>query len=108
VFKNILGKMIFSIRPNTVSPETVQAVWNKATIVPGYNAALIRKDRCGAWIKRNDHGLRNSSYGWEVHHITPIAIGGSDTLSNLMPLHWQNNLETSNSRVIKCPVVAVS
>jgi len=53
------------------SEETIQAVWEKGKAVPGYDSSKFRKDQCGAWIKRDKHGDRNSSYGWEIDHITP-------------------------------------
>ncbi len=61
-----------------------------------------RKDECGAWIGRQDYGNRDSEYGWEVDHLSP---GGTDQVSNLMPLQWQNNIDKSDGR-LKCNVTA--
>ncbi len=69
------------------------AVWNKAAIVPGYDAAKYRKDVAGAWIQRDKNGdvSNDLGLGWEVDHRTPVTKGGTDDLSNLRPLHWKNN-----------------
>lgn len=67
---------------------TIEAVWRKATPVPG--ALGIARDRCGATISRALYGER-STYGWEIDHIVPVSKGGGDALANLRPLHWRNN-----------------
>lgn len=72
-------------------PAIVEAVWRKGQVVAGNNPAVFRKDVCGAWMKRSDHGNTNSKYGWEVDHLVPVARAGSDDVWNLQPLHWQNN-----------------
>ena len=81
---------------------TIQQVWNKGQIVSNNDPNEWRKDECGAWIHRTDHGNRNSQYGWEVDHINP---SGNDSLSNLRPLQWENNANKSDGR-LTCPITS--
>jgi 5-methylcytosine-specific restriction endonuclease McrA len=74
---------------------TIEAVWQKAiyytVLPPGF-----RKDYCGAKIQRNKYGIIER-YGWEIDHIKPVEQGGTDDLSNLRPLHWENNRAKGDS-----------
>lgn len=86
--------------------ETIEAVWNKARIVIPSQANTWRKDQCYAWISRLGYGDRNSPYGWEIDHITPLSKGGDpQALSNLRPLQWKNNVSKSNGR-LTCAVTS--
>jgi hypothetical protein len=77
-------------------------VWLKGEIIPGYKPTEWRKDRCGTIMHFSRHGDTNSSYGWEIDHIIPQSIGGTDDLSNLQPLQWQNNRKKGNLAIWNC------
>lgn len=86
--------------------EVVQQVWLKAEKVSSENDQMgFRKDACGAWIKWADYGNRDSPYGWEIDHIKPVSCGGSDSVSNLRPLHWKNNASKGDGRLV-CALIS--
>lgn len=62
-------------------------VWSKAREVQGKDPSLFRMDDYGYIILYSAHGDRASAYGWEMDHIVPKALGGSDDYTNLRPLH---------------------
>lgn len=78
------------------SADKVEQVWQKAHQVLDPNNPGWAKDDCGAWIYKDNYGRRDRLYGWEVHHINPVSKGGTDDLSNLIPLQCDNNIATGD------------
>lgn len=75
---------------------TINNVWEKATVVSVEQANVWRKDYAGAWIKKSEYGNRGSQYGWEIDHQKPVTKGGTDNENNLKPLQWENNKSKDN------------
>ena len=80
----------------------INSVWNKGVEIPGYPKDTWRRDMCGNSMKRDEHGDRNSSTGWEIDHIKPVEKGGTDDLSNLQPLYWGNNAVKADKYPWRC------
>jgi len=87
------------------SKAQIQEVWERATTVAGNDPNVFRKDRCTAWIARSEYGNRNSKWGWEIDHIIPETKGGSSHVSNLQPLHWENNAAKADGPLV-CVIVS--
>jgi hypothetical protein len=67
-------------------------VWMKGTPIAGYDPAVWRYDRVGKIIKYDDHGDRQSEFGWEIdHYPVPVAFGGGDDIYSLWPLNCFDN-----------------
>jgi len=77
--------------------EDINKVWQKGRIISNFDSGTWRWDVCGAVMKRNEYGNRQSKYGWEIDHIYP---NGGDSLSNLQPLQWENNVAKSDGRLV--------
>jgi len=81
-------------QPNTATrgggldENSIEAVWQKGKPEPEY--AGFRKDACDATMQRTKYG-KTEQWGWQIDPIKPVAKGGTDDLSNLRPLQWENN-----------------
>lgn len=88
--------------------KTKLSVWLKGTPIPNqsgtsFDPKIWRFDACGIPIKYTDHGDVNSKYGWEIDHKVPLSKDGPNILSNLQPLHWENNRSKGDTYPWSCP-----
>ena len=68
--------------------EEIESIWRKARFMLHKHSKSHRKDAFGNSIHFDRYGDRDSPFGWEVGHIIPIAEGGTNSYSNLRPVHW--------------------
>ncbi len=73
----------------------INTVWEKASIVKGFNPDMWRKDFAGAWLLRDQFGL-SSDYGWDICLLVPASHGGTNDIDNLYPIQWENQRRKSN------------
>lgn len=69
----------------------------KAKVIKDEDASVYRNDYAGAWINRDEYGNTDSTLGWEIDHRQPVVKGGSDDLTNLVLLQWNNNRTKSDN-----------
>ena len=87
---------------STADEVTKRTVFNKGTVIDGYDKDIWRRDACGHTMKYSDHGNTNSNYGWEIDHIIPSAKGGKSVYENLQPLFWKTNREKGDTYPWRC------
>ena len=67
------------------------AVWTSGYPILGLDPSIWREDFERRVMNYSDYGVQSSRYGWQFDHIVPLALGGTDDLSNLRPRHWFGN-----------------
>jgi 5-methylcytosine-specific restriction endonuclease McrA len=79
-----------------------RAVWKKGAIVTGSDPEKYRQDICGSRMEYVEHGDRSDIWGWEIDHIKPASLGGTDDLNNLQPLNCANNVKKGDTYPWSC------
>ncbi len=65
-------------------------VWDKAKKIRGKDPASYRQDPYGNEMYYWSYG-KSTGKSWEIDHIKPSALGGSDALRNLQALNTSVN-----------------
>ncbi len=73
-----------------INLDTIATAWEKARAVDGFDADIIRKDACGAWIQKDMFSQPGSMYGWGIDLILPKTLGGSTHRENIRALNYRN------------------
>lgn len=84
------------------SDEIIGRVWQKARALNEFPGEIWRRDECGAWIRRDQFGLKDAEFGWKIENI---SAGGPDELENLRPFHHANGYDRANRRA-RCRITA--
>lgn len=80
--------------------DQIEKAWENAKKIQGEDPSQYRQDPYGNKIRKTSFG-KDSKMGWEVDHIKPKALGGSDATRNLQALQTKVNREKSDSLVKK-------
>lgn len=75
--------------------EAIQRIWERARATGDQDPMHWRKDRCGAWIKREHFGDADSEFGWKVEDTQPGQPGDAE---GLHPFHHANSFDIANRR----------
>jgi hypothetical protein len=68
--------------------DSKQLSWAK---LPSHPHIADAKIDCDGWIIFWSEYGKHSAFGWQVEHIVPRALGGSDEMSNLRARHWDRS-----------------
>ena len=82
--------------------DIVQTVWDKGRAMPDWDSTRWRKDRCGAWMRREQYGMESTEFAWKIENISP---GGADEVENLQPFHRANTFNRNTGKAT-CHVTA--
>ena len=72
--------------------DIIQKVWQQAKPANEKIKDFIRQDLADAWIDFKEYG-NETEKGWVITPILPEPEGNPDDVSNLMALHWKNNVK---------------
>jgi hypothetical protein len=61
-----------------------------------FGSGEIGYDFAGWEVRKGAYGQNGSKFGWNIDHILPKSMGGTDDLNNLQITHMDTNAERGN------------
>ncbi|GHU72610.1 hypothetical protein FACS189450_10730 [Spirochaetia bacterium] len=61
-----------------------------------FGSSEIGYDFAGWEIRKGAYGQEGSRFGWNIDHILPKSMGGTDDVNNLQITHMDTNAERGN------------
>ena len=83
------------IQNMNLTHEQIDGAWQHARVMPDADPSVWRQDACGAWMRRDHFGRKDSEFGWRIENISG---GGSDAPENLRPIHCRNHYDAANRK----------
>lgn len=85
--------------------DTIKQVWNKGDSKSSLNFNVFRKDKFGAWIKKDQYNNSDSVYGWKIVDVGNLKNNAKKS-SNLVPIHYKNEVQKNNDHQ-QCNVISL-
>jgi hypothetical protein len=61
-----------------------------------FGPSEVGSDFAGWEIRKGAYGQSGSRFGWNIDHILPKSVGGTDDIKNLQITHMDTNAERGN------------
>ncbi|MCL1993732.1 MAG: HNH endonuclease [Spirochaetes bacterium] len=75
-----------------IKRETAMKLWDRQ-----FGGATTASDFKGRVILKAAYGQDGSQFGWNIDHIQPKALGGTDRKENLQIVHIETNREKATN-----------
>jgi len=73
------------------------AVFGSKSLAIDFAGRYIYRDDFNDKVQlRIDNAGHQYNFGWNIHHILPISLGGTNETRNLLIVHWMTNSEASD------------
>jgi hypothetical protein len=66
-----------------------------------YGNAITVKDFSGNIMNKKDYGKPNNKHGWNIHHVKPKSLGGTNEKNNLVCTNIITNIAAGNKTTYK-------
>ncbi|QIW62399.1 HNH endonuclease signature motif containing protein [Mycoplasmopsis gallinacea] len=81
---------------SNITKEKAEKIWESY-----YGTQTRVKDFAGRTMNKSAFNNRKSAFGWNIHHVKPISLNGSNDIENTIPVHILSNSEFGDKNSAK-------